>query len=380
VCGFFGVLTKKSTQPPDKEKLIRAGELLYHRGPDDQGMYIDSDWGVYFRRLSIIDTTSKGHQPMFSDCRRYVLAYNGELYNYVELRNMLIAKGHRFHTQSDTEVLLEAFCQFGPGCIDLLRGMFAFVVWDIEKRELHVFRDRLGIKPLYLYEDDHAFALSSEIKCILHYFPQSHSLDEATVFKFLAKGWVDDGTRTFYRSIKAVPAATHIKLSADGVMSRRYWRLAFSGKREFDIDAFRETFLRTISIHLRSDVPLATTLSGGMDSSSVTAVANRVENKTQEVRAFSVIPPETVDESSWIEKTRMHTGIKHSYLNIDFSNMSAIVGRVLATHDEPFQSSSCIYQYLLRKEIAKKDIKVLLVGEGGDEVFGGYRRRLYPFI
>ncbi len=380
MCGFFGVLSKTENLSGKKARIMEVGKKLLHRGPDDEGVYVDERWGVYFRRLSIIDTSDMGHQPMLSDDKRFVIAFNGEIYNYTELRDYLVKKGYSFRTNSDTEVLLKSFEHFGSSCTEHLRGMFAFTVWDTKRQELHIYRDRLGIKPLYIYEDKNFYAISSEIKCILEYVPHSRAVDENTVFKYLAKGWLDDSDATFFRYISSVPPATYIRIAEDSVIRQKYWSLSCEGDRDFNIDEFNHIFLEAMSLHLRSDVPVATTLSGGMDSSSVTAVANSVNDSPYTLQAFSVIPPETLDESSWIERTVEYTGVKHSYLGLDFKNIPQVVSDVLNAHDEPFQSSSCIYQYLLRRAISKEKIKVLLVGEGGDEVFGGYRRMLYPFL
>ncbi len=382
MCGFIGVFDRKGDLRSKEEAVFRAGKKIIHRGPDDEGAYIDDFWGVYFRRLSIIDTSPSGHQPMFSDNKDLVIVYNGEIYNYIELREDLIRRGYDFRTRSDTEVLLKSFQEFGPACVDRLRGMFAFAIWDRRRKKLFVCRDRLGIKPLYLYTDRKVFVISSEIKCILEYVGSfaNIGIDEKTAFKFLSKGWADDSPQTFYQNIKAIPPSSYCEISCDDFSEKRYWSLNCKGDKRFDVDEFNNIFSETIKIHLRSDVPLAAALSGGIDSSSIVGVAASLCASAHDIHAFSVIPPETVDESYWIKKTVDYTNITHSFLDLEFNNISDVAKEVLRIHDEPYSSSSCIYQYLLRRKISQHNIKVLLVGEGGDEVFGGYRRFIYPFL
>ncbi|MBF0215773.1 MAG: asparagine synthase (glutamine-hydrolyzing) [Candidatus Omnitrophica bacterium] len=363
-----------------KVDVVRSGRKIIHRGPDDEGCWSDSFYSVYFRRLSIIDTSYNGHQPMLSDDGRYVLVFNGEIYNHPELRERLALSGHVFRTSSDTEVLLRHFQEYGPEGVLGLRGMFAFAVWDRASKELHLFRDRVGIKPLFLYSGGGTTLFASEIKCLLEYLGDGPGIDEETVFRYLAKGWADDTSRTFFKDIVQVPPASYVKINVDARSVVKYWSLKYEGARKFEREGFLDIFSRAVSLHLRSDVPLAATLSGGMDSSSIVALAAKSAASPEQIRAFSVIPPETIDESFWIDETARYTGITHSYLDMDLKCLSGVFGDVLSTHDEPFQSSSCIYQYLLRKKVSEKGIKVLLVGEGGDEVFGGYRRLLYPFL
>lgn len=382
MCGFFGVFDKNGGIRKSELSIIKAGKRLSHRGPDDEGEYFDDFWGVYFCRLSIIDTSLSGHQPMFSENKNLVIVFNGEIYNYIELKNELIKKGHIFMTNSDTEVLLKCFQEYGSACAGYLRGMYAFAIWDVSAKKLFVCRDRLGIKPLYICKKDGVILLSSEIKSILGYVRMHDHVDinERTLFKFLAKGWLDDSLETFYKDIDVFPAASYSWITQNGVSEKKYWFLQFKGDRIFDPDEFNAIFFQAINIHLRSDVPVAAALSGGIDSSSIVSVASRLTNASCLIQAFSVIPPETFDESRWINKTVEYTRVWHTYLDLAFDNIPGIVDDVIVSHDEPFASSNCIFQYLLRKRIAQEKIKVLLVGEGGDEVFGGYRRFMYPYL
>ncbi len=381
MCGFVCIFHRQAKiTESDRVSLRRAGKKLAHRGPDDHGEYFDNDVGIFFNRLSILDTSMAGHQPMISHDGRFVLAMNGEIYNFMELRSELSQQGHTFTTRSDTEVLLKMVELQGEDCLKKLRGMFAFVVWDKIKRTLTVVRDRVGIKPLYIYKNKSSVVIASEIKAILDLCPESRILDERTIFKYLSRGWVDDSADTFFEPVKAVSPAHCMIISQNDQKSYRYWALKSPGNQPFKVGEFKDVFFETVKLHLRSDVPLAATLSGGMDSSSIVASARTVQKHNESFKAFSVIPENTLDESPWINKTVEYTGIDHSYLNISYKDLSSQIGKSLYYHDEPYQGSSCLYQYLLREEIAKTGVTVLLVGEGGDEVLGGYRRFLYPYL
>ncbi|MBN1817463.1 MAG: asparagine synthase (glutamine-hydrolyzing) [Sedimentisphaerales bacterium] len=379
MCGFVGIYSP-SGQGLDPQQIRQAGRLLAHRGPDDEGFYADHRWAVSFQRLSILDTSPKGRQPMLTDDGRFVLVFNGEIYNYRQLRSELIRLGYGFHGQSDTEVLLRAFEHWGQECLSHLRGMFAFVIWDLLTQQLFVARDRLGIKPLYWYRDEHRIILASEIKAILACLDHSPELDHRTIFKYLARCWVDDTQDTFYAPIKAIPPGHRCTIREERFSLERYWDVPEMGRKSFHEEEFRDQFCRSIHLHLQSDVPLACTLSGGMDSSSVTAMAAGQVPTPEQIQAFSVIPPYTVNESEWIDAIVDKTRIRHAYLPLEWENIPEVTDQVLQFHDEPFQSSSCVYQFLLRRRIAEQGIKVLLVGEGGDEVLAGYRRLLYPYL
>ncbi|MBN1124187.1 MAG: asparagine synthase (glutamine-hydrolyzing) [Sedimentisphaerales bacterium] len=379
MCGFVGIYSR-SGQGLDTQQIRQAGRILSHRGPDDQGFYADNRWAVSFQRLSILDTSSRGRQPMQSDDGRFVLVFNGEIYNFRELRGELRQQGHVFRGKSDTEVLLRAFEQWGQDCLSRLRGMFAFAIWDSITSQLFVARDRLGIKPLYWYRDENRMILASEIKGILACLDHSPELDHRSIFKYLARCWVDDTQDTFYSSIKSVPPGHYLVIQENRSSLQRYWSVPSLGQASFNREEFQEEFGRTINLHLRSDVPLACTLSGGMDSSSIVVTAATQVSTPQQVQAFSVIPPQTINEAKWIDAVVKKSHIRHSYLPLELENIAEVTDQALQYHDEPFQSSSCIYQFLLRRKIAEQGIKVLLVGEGGDEILAGYRRLLYPYL
>ena len=380
MCGIFAIYDFNGNINITDKFLKNHGSILKHRGPDDYGVFFDRFCAFSFRRLSIIDLSSKGSQPMYSDDKRFVIVFNGELFNYIEIRSLLRKEGVHFKSNSDTEVLLKLFIHFGENFTKYIQGMYAFLIWDRLKHELHICRDRLGIKPLYITKKNNQMIISSEIKGILKYIPSKNMIDESTIFNYLAKGWSDDTNNTFYQDIKSFPKATYMKI-CDGKMSTdTYWELPENGQRKYDQGEFRDFFFSNTKLHLQSDVPVATTLSGGMDSSSITAISALYKNTIQRLTAFSAHPPETYNESRWINQIVNFHKLDHKYLKLENNNVSDIINTILSYHDEPFLSSDCIYQFLLRKQISNNGYKVLLVGEGGDELLGGYKRLLYPFL
>lgn len=380
MCGFFVVFDFNCSLKKYSSEITRAGELLSHRGPDDSGIYIDNDVGMYFRRLSIIDLSEKAHQPFFSSDNDMILVFNGEIYNYKEIRASLITKGHKFYSSSDTEVLMRAYEEYGNECVNEFRGMFSFAIWNKKKKLLTLARDRFGIKPLYIYRNKNQVVISSEIKSILFYAPESKEPDEKSMVKFVARTFADDTTDTFYKNIKSIPPANIVEISPHRINTYRYWDLEYKENNSFKIDDFRQTFEETMAFHVRSDVAVAATLSGGMDSSSIVGVISKLNLVPSALQTFSVFPPETYDESFWIDKVVDSSNVQHEYINLNLDNMPQIIDEIILSHDEPFQYSSCIYQYMLRERIAEKNIKVLLVGEGADEVLAGYRRIFFSYI
>jgi len=380
MCGFIAVFDKNGNLRSKSSRIIDAGELLYHRGPDDYGSYFDDYTGLYFRRLSIIDLSDKGNQPFESQNKELVLVYNGEIYNYKELKGSLIEKGYEFVSNSDTEVLIKAYEEFGDNCVNYFRGMFAFALWNKKLKTLTLSRDRFGIKPLYIYNSSDQIVIASEIKSILHFAPESKEIDERSSCKYIARTFADDTNDTFFKNIKSIKPASIVKITKDNISESIYWQLDYSENNKLNIDKFRNVFEEAISQHTRADVPVSANLSGGMDSTSIVGTVAKINSLNNKLKTFSVIPPETFDESFWINKTVKSTEVDHEYINLDLNDIPKTIDEIILKHDEPFQYSSCIYQFLLRDKIAQKNIKVLLVGEGADEVLAGYRRIIYPYL
>tara|TARA_B100001093_G_scaffold463795_1_gene480141 strand:- start:315 stop:2186 length:1872 start_codon:yes stop_codon:yes gene_type:complete len=385
MCGFFAVFSLDNNITSLKKKIEEAGVLINHRGPDNKGFYFDKNFGICSFRLSIIDLSSDGNQPMISMDNNFVIGFNGEIYNYKHIRKKLIDKGYFFKGNSDTEVLLNSFLEWGIKCVDKLRGMFSFVIFNKRSKKLYVFRDPLGIKPLYYINKNSNFVISSEIKPILKFYPEEKVINEEVVFRYITRGWVDDTEFTFFKNVRNLPSGCYMKISKDNFHKSnnyiRYFNIEKDRKKiKFNPIKFRKKLEDSVSSHLIADAPLAFTLSGGLDSSTLTALSNKLSVKQEKIRAFSVIPPNTKDETFWINDIVSNLKISHEYVNVDVDNIFSVFDQVVEAQDEPFLSSNVLYQFILRKKISEYGYKVVMVGEGADEVLGGYRRFVNPYL
>ena len=376
MCGFLCVIDFNHEIRNYTEIL---DSLSAHRGPDNQRSILGENFYFYFRRLSIQDLSERSHQPFVNRNKNIYLVFNGEIYNFKELRDELKGLGYQFYTTGDTEVVMKCYEEWNENCVNKLQGMFSFCIWDSNKKKFFAFRDRFGIKPLYYCKYESQFIVSSEIKDIIA-INKNKSENKSAVIKYLARGFLDDSSETFYENITSLKSGEYLELTKSEFRKKKYWKLEQSDEKKFNEEEFLDIFSKTINLHLRSDVPIAFALSGGIDSNAITSLS--VQNKMNEnyMKAFSIIPPFTVDESIWIDKAVKEYGIDHSYLNLSKTNSVDTFGKILFYHDEPFHSSSIYYHFLLRQEIKKENFKVLMVGEGADEVLAGYRRMIFPYI
>lgn len=364
--------------PPEESRArVRAMTgAIVHRGPDEEGFW-DSD-GVYFgyRRLSVIDITG-GSQPMTGESRS-VIVFNGEIYNYLELREELEAKGAVFRTNSDTEVLLAAYERWGERCLDRLVGMFAFAIWDPSRRKLFLARDRVGKKPLYYFQDKGFFAFASELKALLSLpeVKQKHAIDPHAVSDFLSLGYILT-PKSIFKNIYKLPAAHAAWLDpADMRLDiREYWDIkpAFTAEREpYDNrarQAFTDLFHEAVKVRLHADVPLGAFLSGGVDSAAVVAAMARTSSTP--VHAFCIgFQEESYDESEYAKLVAEQLKIElavHEQPPLPEAGLAALVWHT----DEPFADTSIMPTYLLNKK-ARENVTVALSGDGGDELLAGY--------
>jgi asparagine synthase (glutamine-hydrolysing) len=367
------VYSRDSATPAGAQGL-EALRTMAHRGPDDEGLFAEGGIFLGHRRLSILDLSPAGHQPMLSRDKRVALVFNGQIYNYRELRQELQGQGHEFSSTSDTEVLLASYLVWGEDCFERLRGMWAVIIWDARTQSLLFSRDRIGLKPLYCYEDGSRLILSSEIKAILALDRTAAKLDRLTATRYLSRGWLDFTDRTFFESIRAVPPGTVHVVSNGHVRSRRFWSLQVHVDEKRTPEELAEVFGDTMRRHLQSDVPIAIALSGGVDSSSMACLTAREAGMRDKVHGFSICPPDTPDESFWIDATVRHAGIGHTYVDPGSIDYESVLDEMIGFHDEPPPKVNHVYQYLLRKAAGKAGYKVLLSGEGGDEILGGYAR------
>lgn len=374
--------------------------MLEHRGPDDQGCKSLPGITLGQRRLSILDATPRGNQPMASEDGRYWLVHNGEIYNFLELRDELVARGHVLRTDTDTEVVLAAYAEWGADCVRRLNGIWAFALWDTERRRLVLARDRFGIKPLYYAASGTTFAFASEIKALRALPHLSVDPEPAAVRDYLADGIVDHSDRTFYRGISRVPAAHVVEVGPEGKLSStRYWGppeltteasfRARPGDDEF-VEELRALLIDAVALQLRSDVPMGMCLSGGIDSSSITCIVTALRDgelprgrlghaerdAAPHFAFFAEFRDSGIDERPHVDTVVEKTGIDLRVTAPDSVAFADALDTVVAHQDEPFVSASVVAQYYVMRLAREAGVKVVLDGQGADEILAGY----FPFI
>lgn len=373
MCGIFGGICIKD--PESNLKLM--GNALRHRGPDDEGYFIDGNIALGHRRLSIIDLAG-GHQPMASSDGQYVIVYNGEIYNFREIREDLVKKGHTFRTSSDTEAILGAYREWGYDCLDRFNGMFAFALWDKGKRRLWLVRDRLGKKPLYLMSGRGMFCFSSEAKALRRLPFFNGTYDTRAIDQYLTFRYVP-GERTFYKEIKKLPAGHWLLVDESGDIVQRYqwWKVPahrdVSGGRTIQSyrDEFQSLFTSAVRLRLISDVPLGAFLSSGIDSVSIGVEMAKVSRPTFITISFG----DEEDESTAAEQVAKELGGVHHVLRLHDHDFDLLPDAV-ASMDEPYGDPIILPTYILAKKAAEH-VKVVLTGDGADEIMGGYVHQVF---
>ncbi|MCU0949496.1 MAG: asparagine synthase (glutamine-hydrolyzing) [Burkholderiaceae bacterium] len=378
MCGFVAIMSVPGSSP-DRQLLARMTELIAHRGPDDCGYFVEGQVGLGFRRLSILDLAASGHQPMLSDDERHVIVFNGEIYNYVELRRELQGLGHRFRSSGDTEVLLAAYRQWGRHCLPRLNGMFAFVIYDRQTRCIFGARDRFGVKPLFVHQTRDGIVFCSEIKSLRDSGYASLSVDRGALLDFLFEGRVDDSDRTFYGDVRRIRPGSAFEVDPAGRFTTfDYWSLPEAvAQTEVPTDpqaAYAALFEDAVRLRMRADVPVGVLLSGGLDSTSIICSMARIGQQTRpalDLNAFCYMSPQ-FDESNYIEKTLDRTGARLWRLEDDARSLWDDLGRHLWFQDEPVHSFTSVVSCRLMKSARAQGVKVLLNGQGADEVLAGY--------
>ena len=380
MCGFFCIVGKNINKIVSDRQIIATGKKYLHRGPDAQNYYLEKEFKSYFRRLSIIDLNERSDQPFTSDDGRFVILFNGEIYNFKIIRKQLMSLGQKFRTKGDTEVLIKAFQIWGKKFIKKIRGMFSICIWDKKLKKFYAYRDRFGIKPLYYSRFKSTYVFSSEIKDIIYLLKKKNFKENNIVVKnYLANSFLDDTEDSFFKDIKSVQPANIIEISNLEFKFEKYWSLRHSEKCTLNKDEVVNRYKKALEIHTISDVPIAYTLSGGIDSSLIAGVSTKIRNFNKKAKFFSIIPPNTTDESYWINSTVKKFNFSHNFVKINTGNLKDYKN-FLNFQDEPVQTASAYYQYQLRKKIKQNKLKVLMVGEGADEVYGGYKRCLYYYL
>lgn len=385
MCGITGYLSRAGVS---RDVVTAMTDRLAHRGPDNGSVKLFETVALGHRRLSIIDLTEGANQPMERDGAW--LVFNGEVYNYIELREELARAGHAFRTESDTEVVLAAYREWGHACLSRFNGMFAFALWDARKRELFCARDRLGVKPFYYWRGDGQFVFGSEIKALLAHPAVPRRPNPAIVYDYLAFKQADHTDETFFADIVRLPAAHYLVVGADGsVVQRRWWDLAINDEIEASpetglqmITHFGELLRDAVRLRLRSDVPIGTCLSGGLDSSAIAILANQLIFDEHAVdraligkhqKTFSAcFDDKRFDEREFIQLVLDATGAETYKVFPDVDGWWRDLDKLLWHMDEPFHSTSQYSQHCVMRRVAEAGVKVTLDGQGADELLAGY--------
>lgn len=412
MCGIVGVwnLTNK---PVNYSLLKDITDVLKHRGPDDEGyvllnsnngdhkeligndsirelnfeniMSLDNkhrfDLALGHRRLSIIDLSSLAHQPMSNEDKSLWIVHNGEIYNYIELREELEELGHTFKSNSDTEVVLNAYEEWGDNCLQKFNGMWAFAIWDAKRKMLFCSRDRFGIKPFYYFFDGNQFVFASEIKSLLEYGAERRPNDKI-IYDYLTFGFQDHTDETFFDGIKQLNPA-HYLLIENGVLRiERYWNIKVNCEiqsKNNNCLEFYNLFEQAIKLRLRSDVPVGSCLSGGLDSSSIVCIANKFIDKEKQKTFSSCFDNKKFDEREYIEEVIEQTGADKNYIFPSGEAFQGEIENLIYYQDEPFGSLSIYAQWNVMRKASEK-VKVLLDGQGGDELLAGYLEYYASFL
>jgi asparagine synthase (glutamine-hydrolysing) len=371
MCGITGIVGSLRTE---RAALQRMNDALRHRGPDGEGMFWSDDAGLAMRRLAIIDVAG-GDQPIFNEDGSVCVVYNGEIYNYLELREQLRARGHHFATQSDTEVVVHAYEEFGVECVSHLWGMFALALWDSRRQLLLLARDRLGKKPLVYYADAHGgLAFASELQALVSHPDVPREVDPRAIDDYLTYLYVPSPT-TAFRNLKKLPPGHRLVWQAGRITVERYWQVRFAEKLRLSedeaVEQFGDLFRDAVRRRLIAEVPLGAFLSGGMDSSSV--VAEMAELSSTPVKTFSIgFGERDFDELAYARQVAEHFGTDHHELVVE-PRAADILPMLVQHYGEPYGDSSAIPTYYVAK-LTRQHVTVALNGDGGDELLAGYER------
>ncbi len=388
MCGIAGIISMNPLHV-STDRLKRMTDAIAHRGPDGEGFWINENNTVGFghRRLAIIDLSDTGKQPMrFSN--RYTITYNGEIYNYIELKEELLKKGYTFHTQSDTEVILAAYDYWKEACLQQLDGMFAFAIWDEQEQLLFAARDRFAEKPFYYFFDGEQFLFASEMKALWAAGAEK-TIDHSMLLNYIGLGWVKnpvDLSQTFYRQIKSLSQSHYLKLNLHDGKNEivQYWDLdkeTTSAISEAEaVEQFQQLLHLSVKRRLRSDVEVGTSLSGGLDSSSIAALI-KTQNPNTKFQTFTAsFPGFEKDETTYAKQVADQFQLQQHFVTPTAESLLKDWQQLLHHQEEPFQSSSIYAQYKVYELAKQKGIKVILDGQGADETLAGYHKYIHWFL
>ncbi|WP_140633321.1 XrtA/PEP-CTERM system amidotransferase [Methylibium rhizosphaerae] len=376
MCGIVGIWDSRGTRSIERGQLVRMNESQHHRGPDETGTHLAPGVGLGHKRLSIIDLAT-GQQPLFNEDHSVVIVFNGEIYNYQELIPELQALGHQFRTRSDTEVIVHAWEAWGEACVDRLRGMFAFAIWDEKKQTLFLARDRLGVKPLfYAMLPDGMFVFGSELKALLAHGNLSRQIDPRSVEDYFALGYVPEPRTIYTSALKLAPGHTlTLRRGQPAQPPRRYWDVRFTGDNPITPEDAQaelvERLRESVRLRMISEVPLGAFLSGGVDSSAVVAMMAGQSGGPVNTCSISFDDPK-FDETAFAQQVADRYQTRHFVDRVETDDFD-LIDTLAALYDEPYADSSAIPTYRVC-QLARRHVTVALSGDGGDESFGGYRR------
>jgi len=386
MCGIFGIIDQQN-RPVETSLIQAACDRIAHRGPDGQGIYQGPFWAFGHRRLAVIDLSDKGRQPM--KYRNQVLTYNGEIYNYLELREELEKAGFQFQSDTDTEVLLAAYCHWGKDCLQRFNGMWAFALYDAERQQIFCSRDRFGIKPFYYTQCGGQFCFASEIKqfTALPYWPRR--LNTTRAWEFLVKGYHDHTPETFFEGVFQLPGGSTLiyDLQNHQYQIQSYYQLSEqlsplnAIKKEEAVQEFYSRFQHAVKLRLRSDVPVGTALSGGLDSSSIVGMIHSLLDGQGQQRSISAcFEGKAIDERPFIEAVVEQHKVKPTFVYPRFEQLFENFGQLIWQQDEPIAGAGVFAQQQVFQAARANGITVMLDGQGADEILCGYEKFYLPLL
>ncbi len=383
MCGISGIYNFNSA-PVNEAQLRGMNRTIHHRGPDGDGIFIDNNAGIGSTRLAIIDLREIANMPLYDNENRYVIVYNGEIFNYLELRRELIEKGHKFNTNSDTEVVLNAYIQWGEECLHKLNGMWAIAIWDKQEKTLFCSRDRYGIKPLYFYKDNQKLIFASEIKQILH-CGIDKTVNDEIIYDYLVFHFIDHTENTFFKNITKVKAGHKFTIKNNEFNLSKWYNLPVTGKMENTKNLYSDFYnllYDSVKLRLRSDVEVGSCLSGGLDSSAIVCLMHNIllqEGKTDIQKTFTACYDDPlIDERQFVEEVIKQTNAQKYYLFPDIAGFKQDIDKLTYHQDEPYTGATVFAQWSVFKKIHEAGIKVVLDGQGSDEILLGYFS-FFPF-
>lgn len=383
MCGICGINNYSSYAEVGPREIKRMNDVLVHRGPDDEGYYIKGHVALGHRRLSIIDLSHAGHQPMANEDETVWLTFNGEIYNFLELRDELMKKGHKFRSRTDSEVIVHAYEEYGERCVEKFNGMFAFAIWDEKRSRLFIARDRLGIKPLFYYDDGKSLLFASEVKALLKSGIVEGNIDSHALSDYLSLGYIL-APKTILKGVKKLLPGHYLILEKGTVQTRKYWNLSecfftrdnVSSEKKF-LEGLEYHIKKAVKRRMLSDVPLGSFLSGGVDSSTIASFMAR--ESREKINTFSIgFNEASYDETSYSQEVADFLGTEHNMLIVS-PDISDVVKDLIWYNDEPLGDSSTVPMYYLC-EMTRKKVTVALSGDGADENMAGYETYIADLI